>query len=190
MIDGDTLTIGTFRIRIFGIDAPEQAQTCPGNAGTWDCGAWATEQMRARYHGKQARCDVLDTDRYGRLVARCFVGGQDIAKALVKDGVAMAFRRYSMDYVDDEKRAFFAGAGIWQGDFQSPEAYRAALRVAPEPAEGSCQIKGNISAKNVRIFHVPGQEHYDRTRISTHKGERWFCSEAEAREAGWRKARR
>lgn len=55
---------------------------------------------------------------------------------------------------------------------------------------GSCNIKGNISLNTgQKIYHVPGQEHYSETRISTDKGERWFCSEAEARAAGWRRAR-
>jgi len=54
---------------------------------------------------------------------------------------------------------------------------------------GSCVIKGNISVTSgERIYHVPGQEYYAKTRISPQYGERWFCSEADARAAGWRKA--
>ncbi|UVC11712.1 hypothetical protein IHQ71_00360 [Rhizobium sp. TH2] len=53
-----------------------------------------------------------------------------------------------------------------------------------------CAIKGNISYNGgEKIFHVPGQEYYAATNITHLKGERWFCSEAEARAAGWRKAR-
>jgi hypothetical protein len=56
---------------------------------------------------------------------------------------------------------------------------------------GSCRIKGNISfERGERIYHAPGGEYYSRTRIDTAKGERWFCSEAEARAAGWRRSRR
>jgi hypothetical protein len=56
---------------------------------------------------------------------------------------------------------------------------------------GNCNIKGNISMNTgERIFHVPGQENYQKTRISLQHGERWFCSESEARKAGWRKAKR
>ncbi len=54
-----------------------------------------------------------------------------------------------------------------------------------------CPIKGNIS-KNTgeRIYHMPGQEYYSRTRIDWFfSDERWFCSEADARTAGWREAR-
>jgi hypothetical protein len=57
--------------------------------------------------------------------------------------------------------------------------------------ELGCNIKGNISLNSGEyIFHVPGQEHYDETIIRPSDGERWFCSEADARAAGWRKARR
>lgn len=55
----------------------------------------------------------------------------------------------------------------------------------------NCNIKGNVSiGSGERIYHVPGQEYYDETRISPQYGERWFCSEAEARAAGWRRAGR
>ena len=55
----------------------------------------------------------------------------------------------------------------------------------------SCSIKGNISIETgERIYHVPGQDHYSETIIRPEYGERWFCSEDEARAAGWRKARR
>lgn len=53
-----------------------------------------------------------------------------------------------------------------------------------------CRIKGNINAAGERIYHLPGQAHYSRTRIDEGRGQRWFCSEAEARAAGWRRARR
>lgn len=53
----------------------------------------------------------------------------------------------------------------------------------------SCKIKGNISINSgERIFHVPGQHYYAATKIRPDYGERWFCSEAQARAAGWRKA--
>lgn len=63
---------------------------------------------------------------------------------------------------------------------------------APVPAFAvGCTIKGNVSINSgERIYHVPGQEYYDATRISPQYGEKWFCSEAEARAAGWRRARR
>jgi hypothetical protein len=58
------------------------------------------------------------------------------------------------------------------------------------PAQGTgCNIKGNISyTTGERIYHVPGQTYYSATRINRN-GERWFCSEAEAQAAGWRRAK-
>jgi hypothetical protein len=62
------------------------------------------------------------------------------------------------------------------------------LPVGSDTAAKSCRIKGNISG-NGRIYHMPGQKYYGATKINAAKGERWFCSEAESRAAGWRKAR-
>lgn len=56
--------------------------------------------------------------------------------------------------------------------------------------DSPCDIKGNVSINSgERIYHVPGQEYYLKTKISPQYGERWFCSEPEARAAGWRIAR-
>ena len=56
-------------------------------------------------------------------------------------------------------------------------------------AAKKCNIKGNISINSrERIYHVPGQEYYAATKISSQYGERWFCSEEDARAAGWRRA--
>lgn len=66
-----------------------------------------------------------------------------------------------------------------------------ALSVASSSSEesGACNIKGNVSTRGERIYHVPGQKYYDKTRISASHGERWFCSEEEAQAAGWRRSR-
>jgi hypothetical protein len=60
----------------------------------------------------------------------------------------------------------------------------------PEQAGTRCQIKGNISLKGGRLDHVPGDEFYGRRQISVRKEERWFCTEQQARVAGWRRSRR
>ena len=192
VIDGDTLDVGGTRVRLHGIDAPEQGQTCTNADGVrWGCGAWVTERLRARIGGREASCVRVATDRYDRTVATCAVGGEDIGRMLVADGHALAYRKYSMAYDLDEKRAVIAGRGLHAHRFTRPVAYRRAARAArtaaPDPA---CAIKGNISRSGIRIYHLPGQAYYDRTVISTGKGERWFCSQAQARAAGWRRARR
>ena len=113
VIDGDTLDVGKVRVRLHGIDAPETDQPCTTLGGqNWACGDWITRQVRDRFQGATARCEPLDTDRYKRIVARCFVGETDIAKMLVSEGWAFAYRKYSMDYDLDEKAAFVAARGV------------------------------------------------------------------------------
>ena len=104
----------------------------------------------------------------------------------------MAYRKYSTDYVSHETAAKAGRRGLWRGDFVVPSRWRRGERleaVAPS-AVGECRIKGNVSRSGTRIYHVPGGASYAKTRIDTSKGERWFCSEAEARGAGWRWAKR
>ncbi len=188
--DADTIVVGGTVVRIFGIDAPEVDQPCTRPGGeTWACGAWAAAEVRRQFQGRRATCRTLDTDRYGRSVARCSVGGEDLGAMIVGQGLATAYLRYSRDYIDIEKAAMVAGRGIFGSDLAAPQAFRAARSPAPTPAPAECAIKGNISSGG-RIYHMPGQENYAATRISPDRGERWFCSEAEARAAGWRKARR
>ena len=200
VIDGDTFAVAGQRVRLHGIDAPETRQTCSRDGRKWACGRAATKAMRRLVGRDPVRCEVRNRDRYGRAVATCFAGGRDLQRQLVRQGLALAYRRYSTRYVPDEDAARAEGLGLWSGAFVEPwrwrreaKARRRAASPRPQrqaiPGTGSCAIKGNIS-RNGRIYHVPGAEHYDRTRIDTSKGERWFCSEAEARAAGWRRARR
>lgn len=80
-----------------------------------------------------------------------------------------------------------AGAGFTSAD-SSPSLSLGGIG-AMLPGSG-CNIKGNISLNtDERIFHVPGQKYYQETRVSVMRGERWFCSEGEARKAGWRRSR-
>lgn len=191
VIDGDTLDVGQTRVRLHGIDAPEVGQPCSSDRlGVYDCGAFVRDELARRYAGKTASCELIELDRYGRSVAKCFVGGQDIGEDIVLDGLATAYRTYSMDYDLAEKSAQVAETGLWSGIMQSPAAYRADQR-APTPdviPDGTCIIKGNISGSG-QIYHMPHNRDYANTRINEARGERWFCTEAEARAAGWRAAR-
>jgi endonuclease YncB( thermonuclease family) len=188
--DGDTLTLlvddTRQRIRLHEIDAPEHDQP------------WAREARRAlarKVENKVVRVDVATVDDYGRLVGKVWLGNRDINRELVREGHAWAFRRYLEDrsLLDDEAAARREGAGLWrQADPVAPWAWRQRsrpdVRAAGEGGAG-CRIKGNISRGGERIYHVPGGRHYAQTRISPSRGERWFCSTAEAEQAGWRRSR-
>ena len=102
--------------------------------------------------------------------------GEDLGAWLVGNGLALAQRRYSTAYVPHEGRARLAKAGMWQGAFVPPWDWRRGERLEATAIEPSdCPIKGNVSSKGERIYHVPGGRYYDRTRIDLSKGERWFC---------------
>lgn len=188
VIDGDTVEIGGLHIRLHGIDTPESGQICEtGNGVRFDCGAVATSALSEMIGRGSVACSGSEIDRYGRLVAVCRTGQHDLNAEMVEQGYALAYLRYSSDYLLHQDRAKAAGRGFWSGTMQAPSAYRAEAK-DPVPASG-CAFKGNISSGG-RIVHAPGQEHYDRTVITESKGERWFCSLAEAQAAGWRPARR
>jgi len=187
VVDGDTIEVGRDKVRLFGIDAVEKDQTCQGADGRdFACGRHVTDWLRNFVGTREAVCDVRDRDRYGRFVAVCRVGGDDLGGVLVSAGLTTAYRRYSRDYVAQETAARAAGLGFWAGEFQAPARYRQE-RIVGHEAPGACRIKGNIS-KNGRIYHMPGEGSYARTGIRPEKGERWFCSEADALAAGWRRA--
>ena len=75
IIDGDTIRIADQHIRLHGIDAPEAQQTCRDQHGQWDCGLEATNALKFLIAGNCVTCIEKDRDRYGRIVAACYVGG-------------------------------------------------------------------------------------------------------------------
>jgi hypothetical protein len=187
VIDGDTLSIDGVHYRLHGIDAPEAGQRCQDRAGgTWRCGDEATRHLQELVGSAVPDCDNRGSDDFDRIIAVCMVGSQDINRAMVLDGFAWAFHRYSEDYAADEELAIGRGHGIWQAPTQTAWDYRTAKwEVAIQKAPGGCPIKGNIS-ENGRIYHAPWSPWYAKTKVSVAKGERWFCTEREALDAGWR----
>lgn len=122
--DGDTIRIGNTRIRLHGIDAPEKKQTCTADGQEWHCGREATFAL-ANIVGKHwVTCTQRDIDRYGRIVAVCRAGPIDMGAYMVGNGWAVAYRRYSSDYVRDEEEARKAGIGLWRGKFVMPWEWR------------------------------------------------------------------
>lgn len=194
--DGDSLRMGEHRIRLYGVDAAEARQTCLLQGEPWACGRASRRALERLVDGKTVTCVVRDMDRT-RYVSVCTAGGVDINAQMVRRGWAVAYTRYSLDYVDDEEAARAEGLALWRSTFDRPHDYRAKLRVEQEaartpqePPSADCAIKGNISRSGTKIFHSPGQVDYERTRIDETRGERWFCSPSDARNAGWRPAAR
>ncbi len=189
IVDGDTLAIGEVKIRLHGIDAPEMSQSCSDMRGkSWACGTWSKAVLERLATGDIA-CVPKDRDRYGRVVAVCHGASGDLNAEMVRVGAAYAYETYALDYVPQEEEARAGGRGLWRAGSQSPSEFRADHRttLAPQTPPSDCAIKGNISSSG-KIYHLPDGQWYARTRINAGAGERWFCSEDEARAAGWRKA--
>jgi endonuclease YncB( thermonuclease family) len=129
VVDGDTLGIGGQKIRLHGIDAPESSQRCTRpNGKEWRCGQQAANALSEKIGHRNIRCEGQKRDRWGRLIAVCFLGEQDLNAWLVRRGWAVAYRRYSKDYITQEDRARRAKVGVWSGTFEMPWDWRKAER--------------------------------------------------------------
>ncbi len=123
VIDGDSFTFKHIKIRLHGIDAPEIEQTCQVNSKTYACGQEAKIFLQSLL-SEQTKCNVKRKDRYQRILAICFTGEQDINAKMVQAGHAIAYRRYSQDYIPQQEYAKKHGAGMWRGQFTMPEQFR------------------------------------------------------------------
>jgi endonuclease YncB( thermonuclease family) len=135
VIDGDTLVIngtrqsghckGGTRIRLYGIDTPELKQTCTHKDGReFMCGQYAASILLKRIGDKKVECKGIEWDRYKRLVAECFVEGASLNAYMVREGWAVAYRRYSKKFVPDEEIAKLKKCGLWAMQFQMPWEWR------------------------------------------------------------------
>ena len=196
IIDGDTIIFNEKKIRLFGIDAPETNQYCfDKKKSEYSCGLSSTKALvqfikKNRY--KSIKCSHYEIDKYGRFIGECWIGEISINSWLVKNGLALAYLRYSDKFLLDEKKAKEKGLGVWQGNFIYPWEWRRGKRFKSNNNldKRKCYIKGNISSKGQKIYHIPGNLNYEMTKINENKGERWFCSEEEAKMNGWRKSKK
>lgn len=129
VIDGDTLEIRSERIRLFGIDAPESAQTCRKDGERWPCGRRAAFALSDKIGARNVSCTEKDRDRWKRIVAVCRIGSDDLSSWLVAEGWALAYRKYSFEYDDEEKTAKAQDKGIWSSEFVPPWDWRKRVRL-------------------------------------------------------------
>ena len=195
IIAADTIRIGDSRIRLAGIEVPDPDQRCtragtrPGR--TWPCGQEARDATQRLLQGQQTSCEVGSKDQTGLASGRCSVGGADVAEALVKAGHAFSESGLVPPYRSAEEAARTARTGVWaSSEPERPAAWRERMwSTAKRQAPDGCPIKGRVRGDE-REYLLPWSSDYARVRVSKRRGERWFCSEAEAVAAGWRNARR
>ena len=125
IFDADTIWIGKTKIRLHCIDAPEMSQECLRQVGKqYRCGQAATDSLRILIGSGAVHCEGKAYDRYKRLIAACYNGTVDLNAELVRQGWALAYRRYSKDYISAENEAQGANRGIWAGEFEPPWKWR------------------------------------------------------------------
>ena len=186
VIDGDTLIIGSKRIFLRGVDAPETDQFCLVGQVRWECGKQATRELRNKIGGKGVVCRQR---RPG--FADCWRGNINLGSWMVSNGWASASSTPNI-YGNEERQAKQAKRGIWRSEFVRPWAWRRGLRStnsAENSQSRSCAIKGNIMPTGERRYYTPKSRGYKQVQIDPGNGERWFCSGAQAKRAGWKAAR-
>ena len=133
VIDGDTIKIEKYRIRLFGIDAPEKKQKCKqiwlsisfiSFEKEYLCGEISTNKLKNLIDGKNIICKYTNKDRYKRFIAECFKDKTNINSWMVRNGHAVAFRKYSKKFVVQENIAKKNKSGIWSGTFEMPWDWR------------------------------------------------------------------
>lgn len=205
--DGDTITVNIdgqdYKLRYIGVDSPETGSTWASQAT--DANSWLVNGQTVTLVK-----DVSETDRYDRLLRYVFVGDTFVNYELVRAGWADS-GSWPPDTSCDQVFASAAQTakanqvGMWVptatvipyvAPINTPGTAAAdgAVAAASCPSgcttpPAGCVVKGNISSDDEKIYHVPGGGSYTQTKISPEKGERWFCTEAEAVSNGWRKAK-
>ena len=137
VVDGDTIKINSKKIRLYGIDAPEKKQKCKKTYLTisfmsftkdYMCGEVSTQKLIKKINKQKLNCNILDVDKYKRLIGECFKRNINLNSWMVSNGYAVAYRKYSKKYVSDEINAKNNKLGIWQGKFDYPWEFRALQR--------------------------------------------------------------
>lgn len=190
VLSGEMIRLQGRLLHLSGIEAPDPQQTCTRQSKqSWRCGEIAFAALERLARAKPFKCTMQGgPDALGRTEANCTVEGRDVAGALVKDGHVFSTASYFGGYASLEASARKAGQGVWSGEADRPADFRAkAWAAAKATAPDGCPIKGRISSDK-KSYLMPWAPGYASVTPKTAKGERWFCDEAEAQNAGFKAA--
>ncbi len=125
VVSADTLLIGGRYLRLFGIDAPENNQTCADRTGrSYACGRQAASWLKGWIADNELECRILQQDQNGNMIGICSLGAYDLGAALVNAGWAVVYNEHSDIYAPYQKQAQQNIRGLWQGEFYMPWDWR------------------------------------------------------------------
>jgi endonuclease YncB( thermonuclease family) len=194
VIDGDTLQIDGHTVQLYGIDAPELGQYCERNGELRECGVEAALflQKTVEFEGPPIECPTWGEEPAGRggtelVTGVCQIGPKVIGLTMVQNGYAISLPDSFPDYKEAEKQARQAKLGLWRGDFVAPWEWREGKGgdVRSSDWVRRCNVKAARGPAGEQIYYVPTDENYDQVAVDQARGERMFCSDEEARAAGW-----
>jgi endonuclease YncB( thermonuclease family) len=190
VVAGDQLRVAGTTVRLSGIEVPEREQRCGKDNNKWRCAEAAQSALLKVISSRPVRCRLTGSDKAGRPLGSCWIDAVDINAELVRQGYVFAEGGTLARYSGQESEARNAKAGMWIGDTQRPAELRAkAWEEAKRNAPDGCPIKGQVTGQE-RVYVLPGTPDYQRVRVQTSRGDRWFCSEQEAAAAGFKEAQR
>lgn len=193
VIDGDTLQVDGAIVQLYGIDAPELGQLCESDGSLWQCGIDAALALRKLIDLSRGsfHCSPWQGERTAADPATyvCEVRHEDVALVLLHNGYGVALPGSFPDYRDAQDEARQARLGIWHSDFVPPWTWRGgvASAVRPSDAERHCSVKGVTGGDGQRLYYVPTDPGYDAITVDPAAGDAVFCSDEDARRAGWRR---
>ncbi|MDC3104289.1 thermonuclease family protein [Candidatus Pelagibacter bacterium] len=133
VVDGDTIHIKSYKIRLEGIDAPEMRQKCKKSylqiiflnfQKDYYCGQISKKKLIQKIGNEPVKCILSGKDRYKRYLGKCLKGKINLNRWMVRNGYAIAYRKYSKLYILDENYAKEEKLGMWKGSFMKPEKWR------------------------------------------------------------------
>jgi endonuclease YncB( thermonuclease family) len=181
------LKIGDRRVRLDAITPIDAGQVCNRSDGsTFNCGSSARQALQKLVRGRRGLSCTASGEANGIATATCTSEGKDIAAQLVRAGYAFADGLIWSPYAAEQAAAQEAGTGLWAGEPEQPEAWRArAWEAAAATAPGGCPVKGRIQSGK-KIYVLPHAADYQRITVRQARGEQWFCSSQEAEAQGFR----
>ncbi|MEM9354739.1 MAG: thermonuclease family protein [Pseudomonadota bacterium] len=187
VIDGNTLEIEGRQVRLLGIDAPEAAQELQLTTGGTDfLGRGAAMMLRSLITANTVRCELSDQkDGRGLPLATCFNNSVDVAAEMIASGMARASASYPSPYAGVEAKAKVEKKGFWRDQSEAPWSFRVRrLEAFKKTAARDCVFKA-ISDRGRKTLITPWSPWYNDVQVNLARGDRWFCSEAQAVSQGW-----